>query len=393
MVGALLLTPGSARAQQRVAVLEFTGDPDVASDAELAYLADKTRGAALKTLDPAEWQVMTRENMLVMLESNTEDLAACLGECEVETGRSIGAQQVVAGSLLKLGATLRLTLKSFDTESGQLLGYEEVSASDLEELADGISTACTGLFGGPRPGSGTAATAVEAAGGEERTGDHDAAAPPSGRATAVSSPGTVIDELSYKMVRVESRRSLIGATEVTQELWETVMGTNPSSFVGAQRPVEGVSWDDAVAFCNGLSDLEGLNRAYHFDGTEVAWDRVADGYRLPTEEEWEHAARAEKNHKYSGSNNIGKVGWHSGNSGGMTHPVAEKHPNAWGLYDMSGNVWEWVWDLHESEEPFRGIRGGSWELEPRFALFADRAGAAPGNRASSLGFRLARTLP
>ena len=144
---ATLACPHAAHAQQRLAVLEFTGEGANVSHAELTYLADKTRGAALKVLDASEWEVMTRENMLVVLETNAADLAACMGECEVETGRLIGAHQVVAGSIVKLGDSLRLTLKAFNTESGRMLGFEEVSAAGLEELADGISVACGDLWG------------------------------------------------------------------------------------------------------------------------------------------------------------------------------------------------------------------------------------------------------
>ncbi|MBR1725461.1 MAG: SUMF1/EgtB/PvdO family nonheme iron enzyme, partial [Muribaculaceae bacterium] len=122
----------------------------------------------------------------------------------------------------------------------------------------------------------------------------------------------------------------IGQTEVTQELWQAVMGSNPSYFTGdLQRPVEWVSWDDCQTFITKLNQLTGKN------------------FRLPTEAEWEYAARGgnqSQNYKFAGSNNVDEVAWYRDNSGSTTHPVATKAPNELGLYDMSGNVWEWCQD-------------------------------------------------
>ncbi len=125
----------------------------------------------------------------------------------------------------------------------------------------------------------------------------------------------------------------IGETEVTQALWEAVMGSNPSYFEGADRPVEQVSWNDCKAFIRKLNSLTGKN------------------FRLPTEAEWEYAARGgnkSQGYKYSGSNSLGNVAWYSDNSGHETHPVKLKSPNELGLYDMSGNVWEWCQDWYGS---------------------------------------------
>ena len=144
----------------------------------------------------------------------------------------------------------------------------------------------------------------------------------------------------------------IGKTEVTQALWQAVMGSNPSRFEGADLPVERVSWNHCQEFIQKLNRLTGCN------------------FRLPTEAEWEFACRGGNNsrgYKYSGSNNLGSVAWYDDNSGGQTHPVATKAPNELGIYDMSGNVWEWCNDWYGnytaiSQTNPTGPQSGSWRV-------------------------------
>src|SRR5208337_1463616 len=163
----------------------------------------------------------------------------------------------------------------------------------------------------------------------------------------------------------------MGKFDVTQDLYQSVMGNNPSYFTGdANRPVEQVSWYDAIEFCNKLSQRDGLQKVYTINGTDVTADWSANGYRLPTEAEWEYAARGAQQgasvyHMYAGSDNLDQVAWYSSNSGETTHPVGQKAPNALGLYDMSGNVWQWCWDLYEAYS-------GSGQNDPRGASSGDR---------------------
>ena len=196
-------------------------------------------------------------------------------------------------------------------------------------------------------------------------------------------------------------------TEVTQAEYRRVMGKNPSRFSDCDEcPVEKVSWYEAIAYCNRRSGLEGLQPAYIISGETVTWDRRANGYRLPTEAEWEYAARGgnkSEGYTYSGSNGLAAVGWYTGNSGGRTHPVGQLQPNELGLYDMSGNVWEWGWDWYyagyyrsspkdnptgPSTGSLRVVRGGSWGGDPRFCRVGDRGGGPPSDGDYGMGFRV-----
>ncbi len=199
----------------------------------------------------------------------------------------------------------------------------------------------------------------------------------------------------------------LSATEVTQAQYQTVMGANPSQAKGADLPVEQVSWFDAAQFCNKLSEREGLKAAYRISGSDVTWDRAAPGYRLPTEAEWEYACRAGTAAAYNtgdGEADLGRAAWYSVNAGSNTHPVGTKTANAWGLYDMHGNVWEWCWDwsgdYHAGSQrdpqgatggPNRVIRGGSWLIDARYCRSAIRNRIAPSYAFSNLGFRVARS--
>ncbi len=206
------------------------------------------------------------------------------------------------------------------------------------------------------------------------------------------------------------------STPVTQAQWKELMGNSPPRFSGDTRPVECVSWYDAVAFCNVLSRALGLEEAYALTsvkgtpGTEgyeaiVAWKGLGcPGFRLPTEAEWEYACRSGTTGERYGE--LDAVAWHRGNSGSETHPVGKKQPNAWGLYDTIGNVWEWVWDWKGSYSPGdqcdpagpatgarRVGRGGGWYRGAGDARAACRFGDDPGYRCDVLGFRPSRSLP
>ena len=236
--------------------------------------------------------------------------------------------------------------------------------------------------------------------------------------------------------------------QVTQEQYEAVMGYNPSFFQGAshppasgetqgRRPVEQVSWYDAIEFCNALSEQEGLTPYYDIDKMQedpnntneydpykwlITTNSAANGYRLPTEAQWEYACRVETTTAFNNGNNdyndtaqVDEVAWHYYNSDYMTHEVGKKAANVWGLYDMHGNVWEWCWDWYNAayvsdsfqtrtkagatgdEDPAgassgssRVGRGGSWYGSAEYLRSAYRSFNDPYGRYGGIGFRLVR---
>lgn len=200
----------------------------------------------------------------------------------------------------------------------------------------------------------------------------------------------------------------IGQTEVTQELWRAVMGSNPSEFTASvKNPVEQVSWYDCIEFCNELTaEIMGEEHCvYTIRGSSVTADFSQKGFRLPTEAEWEYAAMGGRSHKYAGTNNDASLkdyAWYDSNSGGKTHEVGTKQANKYGIYDMSGNVWEWCWDWYSSSTPSGGqsnpagaagvsrvFRGGCWCNLAEYCVVGSRNDLNPDFSTVILGFRLA----
>ncbi|MFN3783067.1 MAG: SUMF1/EgtB/PvdO family nonheme iron enzyme [Spirosomataceae bacterium] len=199
----------------------------------------------------------------------------------------------------------------------------------------------------------------------------------------------------------------IGKYEVTQAQWESVMGNNPSKFKKCSDcPVENVSWLDAIAFCNKLSDREGKQRVYTMNGNDVKIDYLVHGYRLPTEAEWEYAARGgnkSKGYRYAGENELASVSWFGDNAKNKTRVVGQKQPNELGIYDMSGNVWEFCNDWYgedyyassQNNNPlgppsgsYRVLRGGGWLSASTSCRVSERSVSTPTTFFITSGFRV-----
>ncbi|ONH31481.1 formylglycine-generating enzyme family protein [Pseudofrankia asymbiotica] len=208
-------------------------------------------------------------------------------------------------------------------------------------------------------------------------------------------PGSVTlsDRRTRRTWSVELAPYRLGAFPITQARYAQATGRRPSAVDGDLLPVEGVSWWDAVRFCNALSRSEGLTPAYdiHADAEHVEWDIAAAGYRLPTEAEWEHACRAGTAGPRYGP--LDEIAWYQHNAHGRVHEVGGKLPNSWGLHDMLGNVWDWCWDVYDAEVygTYRVLRGGGWADEHWSCRASVRRRSHPNYQVDDVGFRVARS--
>jgi len=413
----LLLAPGSGPGassgkeeaeapRPRLAVLDFRVSGKV-EETGGELIAAHVRTAIHKA---NLFDLMDRE---MMKERLTEKDFAATAECDqvrclVRYGKSLDVQKMVGGLVSSFGQTWDLSMLLVDVNTGKVeatfsRNYKG-AMEDLLQLGPQGARELLGLDPGPALVLSPPSPGPSGAPSKEVTLDlgggvtMDLVLMPADEflmGSPENEAGRDGDEGPQHRVTI-ARPFYLGKYEVTQAQWQAVMGNNPSSFKGdAKLPVETVSWEDCQQFCQRLN--ERLAGAGH--GVRV---------RLPTEAEWEYACRAGSTGRFCFGDSDGQLGdyaWYGGNGGNQTHPVGRKKPNAFGLYDMHGNVWEWCEDWYHSsysgavddgsawtaggELSARVLRGGSWFNNPAYCRCAYRYGDRPADRGVDVGFRVA----
>ncbi|HFJ9314802.1 cytoplasmic protein [Bacillus anthracis] len=202
------------------------------------------------------------------------------------------------------------------------------------------------------------------------------------------------DDRIKKEWQVQIKPFLLAKYVVTMELYDAIINSTCNDYKNSNKPVVNISWHDAITFCNSLSKTAGLTEFYSIqdDGKKVSCNLHSNGYRLPSEAEWQYACKAGAPGYTYGE--LQKIAWYNENSNGKIQDVGKKEPNAWGLYDMLGNVWEWCYDLYDEKVygSYRIFRGGSWAEEARGCGATCRRRSHPTFHIDDLGFRLARSI-
>jgi formylglycine-generating enzyme required for sulfatase activity len=320
-------------------------------------------------------------------------------------GAAAGADYILVGEIDEMDGVYFVTARMIDLNTAEQIASSDIeferlnqARAAMEEFTDRFLQALgykrdSPPQSGPVPRSASAPNAVPNAapqsGSAASTGKNMARIP--GGTFMMGSPAGKGNTNERPQHQVSLGDFSIGKYEVTQAEYEAVMGKNPSSFKGGGLPVEMVSWLDAVEFCNKLSLAENLTPAYTINGANVIWNNKAEGFRLPTEAEWEYACGEWID------------GWLKANSDLMTHPAGQLAPNRWGLHDMVGNVSEWCWDWYgnysrDAQSNPRGPasgaartrRGHSFQSSGRL-LLTNRDYAIPREKNNTTGFRLARS--
>jgi formylglycine-generating enzyme required for sulfatase activity len=371
----------------KVAIIKFNSPSDFFSDyvmQELTILlVNSSKKLDIVSRDEKDLKTI-QDEVAYQLSGEVDD------EKMIELGKQLPATYLITGALMNMDTIYKMRVKMLDPQLGKIAAYtsDNLSAQDGQVIFLFQGESFDGIDFIKQPVANETARVelndmVRIEGGTFMMGEDNA------------------------QHQVTLSSFYMGRYEVTQKEWVAVMGSNPSSFKGDNLPVECVSWFDAVEYCNARSRQEGLTVAYTISGSvynrTVTWDHSANGYRLPTEAEWEYACRAGTTTPYSSGSSVDGVGWYSSNSGSKTHPVGTKQAKGWGLYDMHGNVWEWCWDWYGAygtggqTDPMgvssgsnRVWRGGSWGSDGQYLRSAYRYYGTPSNRYYLIGFRLLR---
>ncbi|MEC7987958.1 MAG: formylglycine-generating enzyme family protein [Myxococcota bacterium] len=430
----LLFGSVSWGADVRLAILEYRA-PSLRKEA-LMILNEELRLGVQDGIDAGSVDVVSKEQTEQAIRVMQLPPRCSTGGCELDIGRNMGVDYLVSPTVINMGSLFVLRVTLYDLQRGAILSSESKNCGTEKDLfvvnRKLTTTTIRSGFALLKPSASMAETLPE----------EPVVAP-------VEDTDIIIEEIEIsKQVEVAlkvgvkavyipagtfqmgcdterasqcgqdeiprhdveiSRDIYMLKSEVTQGLYAKVVSKRPSQFLrcGDSCPTERVSWYDAVRFANALSEKEGFESCYDIDGRRVLWNEECMGWRLPTEAEWEYAAYGGESFLYGGSDSVDENGWSESNAQRRTHPVCEKKQNAYGLCDMSGNVWEWVWDAYvadgyasragemvvdpkQSQGNLRVLRGGCWGNKGHRNRVTSRLRYGPQQRNWAVGFRLVR---
>ena len=406
-----------------VSVLPFnTANGGGISDADAASLTSFFEVVLINT---GRYKVVEQTQADSILKTQAISLSGCADEsCAIEIGKLLTADTIVLGGVNKIGGIYLLTVKMVSVELGESVKADNIRGNSLEELVDMVPDLVYRLAGLATAGNDKDKIEKPDASADDKMALPEDFVFVEGGTFQMGDEKGDLWEGCRPVHSVTVSDFAISKYEVTQKLYLEVMGTNPSYLKSNDLPVVNVSWYDAVMFCNKLSEREGLTHAYTISGTNVTWNKNANGYRLPTEAEWEYAGRAGKEEliywkeaddacNYSNvhditSQNVNNLSWESHNCDdgySATSPVGSYKSNGFGLYDMLGNTWEWCKDIysetaytqHQKNNPLytigssdHVIRGGSWFNSPDCVRNTERRGKNANWSNNNTSFRLVR---
>ncbi len=420
------IQPQSSYAQGRVyglAVLDLQAN-NIAESEALA-LSDMLRSSIVNIINNKSAQLTDSYNLIersqmdkIFEQFDIQNIGCTDMTCAVEFGKMLNADRIIIGSVSLLGSTYMVIARIVDIETSKaLVSVDRKVRGEIDNVIDLMPLVGHELLTGER--LATPSLTI-----------------PSTTGPIVETPSPTdenlpVKKVSWNVVNIKMISVPVGnfqmgsdnsrdekpmhtialdgfemsSTEITQKIYRIVMGEAPSGFEGNENlPVEKVSWNDVVIFCNQLSVAEGLEPCYNL--TTLKCDFTKNGFRLPTEAEWEYACRAGTETEYNtgdGESSLLNAGWYKKSSDSKTHPVKQREPNAWDLYDMHGNVWEWCHDYYgkykriSSRNPegaqsgkYRVIRGGGYKSKTSDCRNANRQYMLPNVRHKDIGFRVVR---